>query len=399
MNRRGFLRLAGALPVAGLLPELAWSAERKTKNRTGVSEKVASSSKRQKAVVLIKLAGGNDGLNTLVPQRDYSQYAKFRSLAKVPEHKLKEFPLDNGMSVNPYMTSLRRWWEAGDLAWIQGVGYPHGVLSHFRSSDIWETATSAFEHSEIGWLAQVLPQYKEGLHGIILGEGLGPMAGKDCHTIAMQSPQVFLSQVDLVSDIQPISRGSSALKHVVNIQHQLHDAGQQLKAKMSNPQHLAGFSTSVLGRKLESVAQMILNNVDTAVYKVEHSGYDTHANQINVHNNLLFELAAALNSFGETMKQHGRWDDVLVMTYSEFGRRVQENRGGGTDHGTASVQLAMGGRVSGGRVFGENPRLKDLDSDGNLYMTTDFRSVYGTLASRWFGVNNPWSEFGSVPFV
>lgn len=117
---------------------------------------------------------------------------------------------------------------------------------------------------------------------------------------------------------------------------------------MSNPTHLAGFATSVLGRKLESVAQMILNNVDTAVYKVEHSGYDTHANQINVHNNLLFELAAALNSFGETMKQHSRWDDVIVLTYSEFGRRVQENRGGGTDHGTASVQLVMGGRVSGG---------------------------------------------------
>ncbi len=399
MNRRGFLKLAGALPVAGLLPELAWAAERKTKNKTEASEKLVSSSKRQKAVVLIKLAGGNDGLNTLVPQRDYSQYAKYRSLAKVPEHKLKEFPLDNGMSVNPYMTSLRRWWEEGDLAWIQGVGYPHGVLSHFRSSDIWETATSAFEHSEIGWLAQVLPQYKQGLHGIILGEGLGPMAGKDCHTIAMQSPQVFLSQVDLVEDIQPIDRGSPALRHVVNIQHQLHDAGKQLREKMSNPQHLAGFSTSVLGRKLESVAQMILNNVDTAVYKVEHSGYDTHANQINVHNNLLFELAAALNSFGETMKQHGRWDDVIVMTYSEFGRRVQENRGGGTDHGTASVQLVMGGRVSGGRVFGENPRLKDLDGDGNLYMTTDFRAVYGTLASRWFGVNNPWSGFGAVPFV
>lgn len=399
MNRRGFLKLAGALPAAGLLPELVWAADKKTNNKTETSENRVASAKRQKTVVLIKLAGGNDGLNTLVPQRDYSLYAKYRSAARVPEHKLKEFPLDNGMSVNPYMMSLRRWWEQGDLAWIQGVGYPHGVLSHFRSSDIWETASGAFEHSEIGWLAQVLPQYKQGLHGIILGEGLGPMAGKDCHTIAMQSPQVFLSQVDLVPDIQPISKGSPALKHVVNIQHQLHAAGEQLKEKMARPQPLGGFATSVLGRKLESVAQMILNDVDTSVYKVEHSGYDTHANQANVHNNLLFELAAALNSFADTMQQHGRWDDVIVMTYSEFGRRVQENRGGGTDHGTASVQLVMGGRVSGGRVYGENPRLKDLDGDGNLHMTTDFRAVYGTLASRWFGVSNPWSEFGSVAFV
>ena len=400
MNRRGFLKLAGALPITGLLPELVQAAETKTKNKSAASIVTNTSTKRQKALVLIKLAGGNDGLNTLVPDSKYDDYSRFRSKATaIPKHKLKDFPLDNGMSVNPYMNSLRPWWEQGDLAWIQGVGYPHGVLSHFRSSDIWETATSAFEHSEIGWLAQVLPQYKDGLHGIILGEGLGPMAGKDCHTIAMQSPQVFLSQVDLVDDIQPIRHPSAALMHVVNIQHQLHAAGAQLKEKMAHPPRLAGFSTSVLGRRLESVAQMILNDVDTAVYKVEHSGYDTHAKQLNVHNNLLFELAGALDSFARTMKEHGRWDDVLVVTYSEFGRRVQENRGAGTDHGTASVQLVMGGRVSGGRVFGESPRLNDLDSDGNLHMTTDFRAVYGTLATRWFGVSNPWSEFGSVPFV
>lgn len=397
MNRRGFLKFAGALPAAGLVPELVWaSSGNKAQSGSLTSSK---GSKRQKAVVLIKLAGGNDGLNTLIPERDYFNYRAARPNLAVKEHKLKDFNLDNGMAVNPYMNSLRDWWKRGELAWIQGVGYPHGVLSHFRSSDIWETATSAFDHSEIGWLAQVLPQYKDGLHGIILGEGLGPMAGKDCHTIAMQSPQVFLNQVDLVEDIEPIRHPSAALVHVVNIQHQLHEAGRQLKEKMARPQPLPGFSTSTLGRRLESVAQMILNNVDTAVYKVEHSGYDTHAKQIHVHNNLLFELAEALDSFARTMKEHGRWDDVLVMTYSEFGRRVHENRGGGTDHGTASVQLVMGGRVAGGKVFGDNPRLKDLDGDGNLNMTTDFRAVYGTLATRWFGVGNPWGQYGSVPFV
>ena len=396
MNRRGFLKLAGALPAAGLAPDV-FAASRK--QAAGEAQtKLNTTRQRRRVAVLVKLAGGNDGLNTLIPNESsrYKEYKSIRQDIAIPEHKLKDFPLDGGMSVNPYMASLKKWRE--NTAWIQGVGYPHSILSHFRSSDIWETASSAFVQSEIGWLTQVLPNYKQGLHGIIIGEGVGPMAGKDCHTIAMRSPTVFLNQVDLVEDVKPKRYQSSALSHVVNIQHQLYDAGRQIKEKMSNPRHLPGFSTSALGRQLESVAQMIIAGVDTAVYKVEHSGYDTHAKQLNVQNNLLFELSDALDSFAETMKAHDLWDDVIVMTYSEFGRRVTPNRGLGTDHGAASMQIVMGGRVRGD-LYGDKPRLKDLDRDGNLHMTTDFRAVYGTLANRWFGVGNPWHEHGTVPFV
>ncbi len=399
MERRNFLKLASALPAAGLVPNVLWAAGGSASSPTTIN-KTASAGKRKKTIVLIKLTGGNDGLNTLIPSNDYARYAGFRPNVALPKHKLVSLD-GSGMAHNPYMAKLEPWWKKGNMAWIQGVGYPHAVLSHFRSSDIWETATDAFEQSEIGWLSQVLPNYKKGLHGIILGEGLGPMAGKDCYTIAMQSPQVFLNQVDLVQDIKPgkFSSSNAALSHVVNIQHQLHDAGTQLKEKMVHPKPLgAEFSTSVLGRRLESVAQMIVNDVDTAVYKIEHNGFDTHAKQLNTHNNLLFELSVALDSFANAMQRHGRWDDVLVVTYSEFGRRVQQNLGGGTDHGAASVQLVMGGKVRGG-VYGDNPRLNDLDRNGNLHMTTDFRSVYGTLASKWFRVGNPWSEFGSVPFI
>lgn len=408
MNRRGFLKLASLVPAAGLMPSTLWAASSKktisassTPSPTNTQETAATAPKtmRRRNIVLIKLSGGNDGLNTLVPLKDYAKYQKFRPTLSQPAQAYKLASLDgSGMALNLYMSHLSKWWNQGNVAWIQGVGYEHPILSHFRSSDIWDTASDAFVESEIGWLAQVLPQYKSGLHGIIVGEGLGPMSGKDCHTIAMQSPQVFLNQISLVKDANPLRNASSALTHITNIQHQLHEAGLQIKEKMGNPRPIPGFANGVLGRRLESVAQMILSDVDTAVYKVEHSGFDTHANQLNKQNNLLNELAIALDSFANTMQANGRWDDVLVVTYSEFGRRVQENKGGGTDHGAASVQLVMGGKVRGG-VYGERPNLNELDKDGNLHMTTDFRQVYGTLASRWFNVNNPWSQFKTIPFV
>ncbi len=403
MKRRGFLKLAGALSTVGFAPEILWAAAPSARSGNKQAKPIAprSVSGKTRRVVLIKLVGGNDGLSTLIPTRDKEYNLlrdKYRPNILHAKHQLQELPDSNGLALNPYMAPLQRWWKSGHVAWIQGVGYHHPILSHFRSSDIWETASNAFEYSDIGWLTQILPRYKEGLHGIIIGEGLGPMLGKDCHTIAMQSPQVFLNQVDLIDDISPSRHPSQALTHIVNIQHQLHAAGKQLKQKMSHPKPLGGFATGTLGRQLESIAQMIINDVDTAVYKIEHKGFDTHSKQLITQNHLLRELSVALDSFANAMQRHGRWDEVMVITYSEFGRRVAENHGKGTDHGAASVQLVMGGKVRGG-IYGDRPPLHDLDKDGNLHMTTDFRKVYGTVASRWLGVANPWRSQGILPFV
>lgn len=377
MNRREFLGVAAALPFMGMLPEQALAAA------------------GQRVLVLVKLAGGNDGLNTLVPYTD-PLYYQYRPRVAVPKHQVLD--IGQNMGLNPYMKALKPAWDAGELAFVQGVGYPGSDLSHFRSSDIWEAGCGANEYASEGWLAQVMPGYKSGLHGIILGESMGPLAGKDCHTVAMQSPQVFLSQIDLVDNIIP-NRQTPALAHLTNIQQQLYDAGQQLRSKLARPVALGvNFSTSDLGRDLESVAKMILSGVDAAVYMVTLDGFDTHASQVNTQGNLLNRLGVALDSFAQAMKRGGRWNDVLVVTYSEFGRRVQENHAGGTDHGTASVQMVMGGKVRGG-LYGEAPRLRELDADGNLHHTLDYRAVYGTLTQNWLRQRNPWSSFGTVPFV
>jgi uncharacterized protein (DUF1501 family) len=378
MKRRDFLRLATALPFMGLLPSLA-----SAKGGSG-----------QRILVLVKLAGGNDGLNTLIPHADPFYY-QLRPTVAIPQHQVLD--IGQGMGLNPYLQALKPLWDAGQMAWVQGVGYPQGDLSHFRSNDIWETASNASEYLNDGWLARaVSPQ--AGLHGIIMGDQMGPLAGKDCHALAMQSPQVFLSQVSLVEDIQPV-RVNPALAHLTNIQHQLYGAGQQIGSKLQRPAPLGvNFATSEIGRDLESVAKMIVSGVDALAYLVTLDGFDTHVNQNVTQSNLLHHLAGGLDSFAQAMKRAGRWDDVLVVTYSEFGRRAQENHGKGTDHGTASVQLMLGGKVRGG-IYGDAPRLNALDSDGNPHHTVDFRQVYGTVAQRWLGQSNPWAKFGTLPFV
>ncbi|MDX9990201.1 DUF1501 domain-containing protein [Thiothrix unzii] len=376
MNRRAFLKWGAAAPFLSWLPST-----------------VPASPSQRRVLVLVKLAGGNDGLNTLIPHADPLYYSLRPTLA-IPRHQVID--TGQGMGLNPYLKALKPWWDAGQMAWVQGVGYPHGDLSHFRSNDIWETASTAQRAPEQGWLAQTLAG--NGLHGIVMGEQLGPLLGKDCHALAMQSPAVFLSQVSLVDDIAPATV-TPALAHLTRTQHQLYAAGQQLGSKLHQPVAVGvPFATSALGRDLESVAQMILSGVDAPVYLVTQEGFDTHSNQVVAHSNLLHHLAGGLDSFARAMQRGGRWNDVVVMTYSEFGRRAQENRGKGTDHGTASVQLLLGGRVRGG-IYGDAPQLHELDADGNPQQTVDFRKVYGTLAQQWLGLKNPWAQFGTLPLV
>ena len=382
MNRRDFLKYA-ALTTAGgsILPAFSQAADL---------------SKTGRIVVLVHLKGGNDGFNSLVPYED-DEYYKIRKRIAIKERMLLK--LQDGFGMHPQLKQLLPLWQRGQMAWVQGVGYPHSVLSHFQSLDIWESAS--YSDFSKGWLSQVVPNIKQGLHGIVIDKGVeggGVMLGSNVNAVTMQNPRTFIQAAQNIDDIE-INKRNSAIAHVTHIQHQLHSVGQQIAKKVGvSPRPVPGRYTGELGHGLEAVAQMILSGVDAPVYKVTQQGFDTHANQPTMQGNALFQLANGISSFANAMNQKGLWKKVLVVTYSEFGRRATENRGLGTDHGTASAHMVFGGSVKQG-IYGNHPNLAALDIDGNVKHTTDFRSLYGTLAQNWWRQPNPWKAQGILPFI
>lgn len=389
MNRREFTQLAALMPFAGMLPDLAMAdagaASAPTQGLTGNGKRI---------LVLVELAGGNDGLNTLIPLTKRAEYDKLRpTLAQK-----KSIDIGDGVGMHTSLKKLMPYWEEGEMSWIQSVGYPTPDRSHFRSIDIWETASSSDQQRTDGWLSLALPKKEKGLQGVVVGSGLGPMTGKDCRAVAMHDPRTFLAQADLVKQVNHKSTNPS-LAHVIDVQQQLHGAKALLK-RSARVRHIDKyFRPSNFNNDLKSVAKMIVGGADAMVYKVTLPGFDTHAGQAVTHQNQLSYLAEGLHSFSRAMKSSRMWDDVLVMTYSEFGRSIKENLSGGTDHGTAAPQLVMGGKVKGGQLYGDRADLQNLDSEGDLNYSTDFRAIYATVAQSWWGQENPWEQHSPIDFV
>lgn len=376
MNRRDFLQYTSLLPLAGLAPTAFSAAPAK------------------QILVMVELKGGNDGLNTLIPFRD-ADYHRARPSLRVKNG----IPLKDNMAMNPYLKQLLPLWKEGNMAWIQGVGYSNPSRSHFHSMDIWETASTRHETTE-GWLSRVVPARQNAVNGIVLGDSnLGPMAGANSSAVAMDDPKTFLRQTKYLNK-RGFRVANSSMAHMLNVQNQINIAAKELSRIQHGKRSPIRFPASAFGRKLETVTKMIINGMDTPVYKVSLEGFDTHASQVDQHNNLMNHLGGGLHAFSQAMKKAGLWNNVMVVTYSEFGRRVAENNSGGTDHGSAAPHLAIGGRVRGG-LYGKQPSLTPNKlHDGDLVHTVDFREVYATIAQRWYRRPNPWEkQFKPIPFV
>ncbi len=377
MNRRDFLQYSSLMPLAGMLPDA-----------------FAAGQRPDQIVLLVHLQGANDGLNTLIPYRDDFYYKARPKLAIK-----KGIPLKNNMAMNPYLKDLMPLWEQGQMAWVQGVGYSRPSRSHFHSLDVWETASTR-HNEDRGWLTRVLTSRASAVNGIVLGDNdLGPMGGRGGSAVAMEDPATFLRQTKYLNK-RNYRASNASLAHMLNVQNQINTAAHELERIHHAKRSRVKFPPSRFGRKLEQVTKMIINGMDTPVYKVTLEGFDTHAGQMDPHNNLMNHLGGGLKAFSDAMKQAGLWNNVLVMTYSEFGRRVAENKSGGTDHGAAAPQLVLGGRVRGG-LHGRQPSLApDKLYDGDLVHTVDFRQMYATLAQRWWRRPNPWAnQHRPLPFV
>ena len=380
-TRRDVLRFAAALPAA------AWLAPVR-----------AASAPGRRLLVLVELKGGNDALNMVVPYADPA-YARLRPRLAIAREQV--VALDEHTGLHPSLAPLAPAWQAGELAVVQGLGYPQPNLSHFRSIEIWDTASRSDEYLEAGWLARALARSPSpagfAADGVVVGGGgMGPLAGPGVRTIALANPEQFLRNARLAT-----GEGESAnpaLAHILRVERDIRVSAQRLHAGRT---FATAFPQGPFGGAVGTAAQLAANESGIAVVRLTLGGFDTHANQAGVHAALLRQLAEGLVALRAALVEIGRWDDTLVATYAEFGRRPRENQSGGTDHGTAAAHLVMGGRVRGG-LSGARPALDRLDGEGNLPFAVDFRSYYASILREWWGVDPVAAlggRFASLPIV
>jgi len=334
-------------------------------------------------LVLIEFKGGNDGLNTVVPYADEAYYALRPRLAVSRDQVVQ---LDQASGLHPALQALLPLWQAQQLAIVQGVGYPQPNLSHFRSIEIWDTASKADEYLGDGWLSRAFARAPVprsfAADGVVVG-GLdaGPLAGVGTRVITLADTERFLRQARLAMPSD--QSGNAALRHIMRVERDIVQAAAGLNTDYA---FATEFPRTGFGNAIRTASQIIASRAGVAVVRLSLNGFDTHSNQAPTHARLLQTWADGMIALKHALVELGRWDSALILTYAEFGRRVRQNMSAGTDHGTASVHFLAGGRVRGG-MYGAAPALDRLDGNGNLPFAVDFRELYATVLERWWGMD------------
>lgn len=353
----------------------------------------AEGGKGDRVLVVIQLAGGNDGVNTVVPFKD-PEYNKNRIVLRQDEGAL--FKLNDSLGLHPSMSAMAKLYDDGKLAVLQGIGYPNPDRSHFRSMDIWNSARPDLEQPKDGWLGRTLEVNAANSGSDVPGLYLGPNE----LPLAMISDKVQVPGVESLESFRFRTDGGSlplaSLAQLAEVKRQLasplldfvqtatlnaYASSEQVRHAVEQKGTNATYPAYGLANKLKGIAQLIDAGLTTRIYYVSLDGFDTHANQNEAHNALLSELSDSLRAFIDDLTVRGHLDRVAVMMFSEFGRRVRENASLGTDHGAAAPMFLAGGGIAAG-VHGAHPSMTDLD-DGDLKFHTDFRSVYATLLDKW----------------
>ena len=374
-----------------------------------------TSTKSGRALVVVQLSGGNDGLNTVVPYGDALYYDWRPDIRIEPDQVLH---LDDRFGFNPSMGPVKELWDEGKVAILNGIGYPSPNRSHFRSMDIWHTAESE-GIGDSGWLGRTIkeldPKGENVLAGVNFGRGL-PRA-LSCKGVPVASVG-DLETYGLLPDIREQNAREYALEAFAYIygsamaQDEVSqfigqtglDALRGADILRSAPGKYSSsveYADTPIAQSMKNIAQVLTADLGTRVYYAQHGSFDTHAGQIDSHAKLWTDTSNALGDFMDDVKEHGLEDEVLVLVFSEFGRRIQDNSAG-TDHGSGGVSFVIGEPVDGG-FYGEYPSLKEEDHlEGDLHFNTDFRSIYSTIAERWLGVDPELTangRYGQIDFI
>ncbi len=350
-----------------------------------------------RCLLIVNLYGGNDGLNCVVPHGDDRYYRLRPALAIAKSDVLA---LDARVGLNPGMRAIKRLYDDGKVAIVQGVGYPDPDHSHFRSTEIWQTASP---HGDVhtGWLGRYFDETASAQANLFRGIAVSKVLPDVMVSDRTDIPAIpGLHQYAMIADGNRSSRDAYAaqaqdrrlpfqspyLAHVMEIESDAQRSSEELPKLVAGYVPKAQYPSSGFGRSLALAAQIVGSNLGTRAIYVEHGSFDTHVAQQKTQNNLLEQFSEAIGAFYTDLAAHGNEKRVLILTFSEFGRRIEENGNRGTDHGEASPLFLIGGGVRGG-IYGAYPDLAVADASnmGNVRYTTDFRSVYATVLERWLG--------------
>ncbi len=350
---------------------------------------------KKRNFIFIELKGGNDGLNTVIPYKN-RHYYKYRPNLALKKNTI--LPLNSELALHPSLQSLKNIFDKKELAIVQGLGYPNPNLSHFRSIEIWDTASNSQEYLDNGWLKSLIPNRDKLLNGIVLGGEYGPLSNIPNGIIKINNIQNFLQQSKQLKGRISLTGENSSLLHILQTESEIQNSANILKKSLKNSKKLPfPFKKSNFAKQMNIATELINSTANIPFYKISLESFDTHTNQLNQHARLLNELSEGISTIRKNLIASNKWDNTIIVTYSEFGRRAAENANRGTDHGTAAPHFVIGGKVNGG-IYGEHPSLKLLDKNKNLIYTTDFRSLYATLAKEYIGtVPNSLKSFEIIP--
>ncbi|HZY38202.1 MAG TPA: DUF1501 domain-containing protein [Mucilaginibacter sp.] len=399
MKRRDFLRNTALASGALMIPAFLKPFEALAKSDiTGY-----------KNLVIIQLSGGNDGLNTIIPYGNDIYYQKRKTIAINQTDIVK---LNDMQGFNPALSALKEIYDQGWMTIINSVGYPNPDRSHFRSMDIWQTASDSNQFLTTGWIGRYLDSNCQSCSkpyaAIEVDDTLSlAMKGAKMKGIAVQDPNKLFQTTrepffkDLVHDHGSDNLSEDNLGYLYKTMIETYSSADYIQSTSKTYTVTAAYPQSQLANQLKTVSKFINSGLQTKIYYVSLSGFDTHVGQQNQQARQLKIYGDAVAAFIKDLKQTGKLDDTLVMTFSEFGRRVEQNASNGTDHGTANNILIYGGRLQKAGFYNDAPDLTQLDN-GDLKYQIDFRDVYATLLDKWLDMNNAQiltKNFAGLNFV
>ncbi len=395
ISRKDFIKLSSIVAGGSLLiPRWLHAASLNINNSNLLRD-----SFNDKIIVIVNLNGGNDGLNTVIPYQDPNYYSLRPDIAIQSDSVL---PITSDLGLHPSLTHLANYWSEGKLCIVENVGYSNQNLSHFRSTDIWQSASDSDQVVSTGWLAraleQVYPNHAENLPDVPMALLQGTtnqllLTGEQGITgIMVDDPANFL---DLVSstfynsadNIIPDTSGGNELQYIRNIDNSAFEYAEYIQSVSDSGVNTMEYANNPLSVQLSSAAKLISGGMYSPFFVVYQGGYDTHSDQVNRHGVLMSDLSLALYNFYNDLENQGLADKVVVMTTSEFGRRPYQNGGGGTDHGAAAPMFVLGNTVNGG-IIGNPPNLSSFDDNSNLLHEYDYRQIYSSLLGQHFGLSS-----------